>query len=329
MPERAPLHVALLADDPERRSALQRALAGQRGLEVVWDGALAGFDPERLGARPADLILVDLPALSGGVDQCERLLRQAPCPVLFNEGPVRAEMDWHGIMARKLDALARVAGPGVTRSAGEGEGPATLARPLTPGHAEGSPRVWALGASLGGPDALTRFLGGLPAAVEAGFILAQHMGPGMLPLLVEQLGRDAALPVRAASPGERLRMGEVLVVPVDRSFRLTPAGEIQLAAEPAAGSLRPSIDDVFATVGECYGAGAGAIVFSGMGQDGLRGARVLRDHGGLVWAQDSASAAIGSMPDAVRRAGLVSRSGTPEELARQLVAELQPVTAGA
>jgi chemosensory pili system protein ChpB (putative protein-glutamate methylesterase) len=73
-----------------------------------------------------------------------------------------------------------------------------------------------------------------------------------------------------------------------------------------------------------FGAKAGTIIFSGMGDDGARGCEAIAESGGVVWAQDIASCVVSSMPDQARKTGKVSYSANPEQLAKQLYEFYQP-----
>lgn len=183
-------------------------------------------------------------------------------------------------------------------------------------------RVWVLGASLGGPQAVRAFLSRLSGESPIAFILAQHIGEGFDQLLASQLDRETALHVACARAGARLRHGDVLLAPLDRALRIDRDGCVRLHPLAERGIYSPSIDEVMHEVAQRYGANAGAIVFSGMGDDGIEGARAIAAEGGVVWAQDAASAVISSMPDHARRAGVVSLSGPPESLADQLMKTL-------
>ncbi|MCW9018033.1 MAG: chemotaxis protein CheB, partial [Kangiellaceae bacterium] len=85
------------------------------------------------------------------------------------------------------------------------------------------------------------------------------------------------------------------------------------------GPYSPCIDDVIESVSQAYGDIAGAIIFSGMGQDGLNGARKMREKGGQVWAQSVDTCANASMPQAIIEGGQADFIGSPEELAQKLV----------
>lgn len=181
--------------------------------------------------------------------------------------------------------------------------------------------VWVLGASIGGPQALKEFVAELPADIPAAFIVAQHIGNGFVELLANQLDRVTALQVRAAETGLKLGAGQIVVAPVEQRISFSD-GVIALQPNRRKSVYSPSIDDVMTEVATAFGHRANAIVFSGMGCDGVEGARAVVASGGTVWGQESSTCVISSMADAARDAGVVSESGAPAELAARLLASL-------
>ncbi len=181
--------------------------------------------------------------------------------------------------------------------------------------------VWVLGASIGGPQAVKEFVAGLSKDIEATFIVAQHIGNGFVDLLADQLGRVTELDVRAAESGMALRPGQIVVAPVEQ--RMTFADGV-IALHPVARKsvYSPCIDDVMTEVAAAFEGRTHAIIFSGMGNDGVSGARAIVAAGGTVWAQAASTCVISSMADAARDAGVVSESDTPAELARRLLHSL-------
>jgi two-component system chemotaxis response regulator CheB/chemosensory pili system protein ChpB (putative protein-glutamate methylesterase) len=182
-------------------------------------------------------------------------------------------------------------------------------------------RVWVLGASIGGPEAVREFAAALPAETPALFILAQHMGSDFVDLMTQQLAKATKLRVQSARAGLRVAHGEIVVVPLDARVQVAPDGVLEVEPLTDALPYNPSIDQVLRDVADRYGGAAGAIIFSGMANDAVDGARHLAERGGVVWVQDPASCVISSMVDGARDAGLVSFSGTPAELARQFLVE--------
>ncbi len=185
--------------------------------------------------------------------------------------------------------------------------------------------VWVLGASIGGPQAVKQFLAALPPDMPASFVLAQHIGGGFVSLLAEQLGRVSYLKIDSASEGMRLQENHLLIAPVEKQIDFTDTGNLHLRPVMARSIYSPSIDAVMKACARRYGKRCRAIVFSGMGSDGTLGAREIVEHGGEVWAQDPDSCVISSMSDSVRSAGVVSYTGTPEELAERLITEMERI----
>lgn len=179
--------------------------------------------------------------------------------------------------------------------------------------------VWVLGASIGGPEAVKNFLTGIPEKLPVAFVLAQHLGDGFVPLLVNQLNAVSCFKVKEGVAGDYLRHGEVIIVPVNEQMMLDGNGCIQFIEKSWEGYYKPSIDAVIDTIINYYQQQSGVIIFSGMGADGVRGCqRFYEQHTGKIWAQSSDTCVISSMPDSVRKAGMVSYSGSPDALALEL-----------
>ncbi|NIP71702.1 MAG: chemotaxis protein CheB [Gammaproteobacteria bacterium] len=182
--------------------------------------------------------------------------------------------------------------------------------------------VWVLGASIGGPQAVKSFLAALPRDLPVCLVLAQHIGAGFVELLSEQLGRVTSMRVVCPQPGHVLEHGQLVVAPVEQRIALSEEGVVAMEPVVQRSIYNPCIDDVMRAAAARYGPSSGAIVFSGMGGDGLSGCRAIAERGGVVWAQDGASCVISSMADAVRNAGLAALSGPPRLLAERLLGHL-------
>ncbi|MBN8482553.1 MAG: chemotaxis protein CheB, partial [Xanthomonadales bacterium] len=183
-------------------------------------------------------------------------------------------------------------------------------------------KVWVLGASIGGPEAVREFLARIPKDYPALFLLAQHMGPEFVDLMAQQLAKTTALTVRTPTHGERVAHGDIVIVPLTQRLRVDREGIVVLepAAEPQP-AHSPSIDQLLRDIGDRFGAKAGAIIFSGMAEDAAEGSRHLVDRGGRVYVQDPRTCVISSMVDGVLETGVVSFTGSPLELADRLLGE--------
>jgi len=167
--------------------------------------------------------------------------------------------------------------------------------------------IIAIGASTGGPNALAALLPALPAGLQVPVVIVQHMPPLFTRLLAERLGRGGPLPVREATDGALLQPGHVFIAPGDRHLVVEgprSAPFVSLNVEPPENSCRPAVDVLFRSVAQVYGPSALAVVLTGMGQDGLRGAEQIRNMGGQVLVQDQASSVVWGMPGFVAQAGL-------------------------
>ena len=170
--------------------------------------------------------------------------------------------------------------------------------------------VVVIGASTGGPGALETVLAQLRPGLRCAVVVAVHLPGAFTASLVARLQRAAVLPVLPAVPGGRLVAGQVVVIPggTHMAVRRSAAGywTTCLAPEmPPTGGDVPSIDLLMSSAAATTDRLLG-VVLTGLGHDGTRGARAIRERGGQVLVQDAASAAVFSMPGAVLRAGLAS-----------------------
>lgn len=192
----------------------------------------------------------------------------------------------------------------------------TVTAPRPP-RTSGRPRHEAIGicTSTGGPGVLTEILGALPADFPLPLLVVQHIAAGFIDGLVQMLRDAVVLPVATAHDGAPLRPG-VWVAPEDAHLTITPARETALDRHTIAGPHRPSADLLLESLADVLGAGAVAVVLTGMGRDGAKGAAAIKARGGVVLAQDEASSSIYGMPRAAVQAG--ARPLAPQAIAAAL-----------
>ena len=170
-----------------------------------------------------------------------------------------------------------------------------------------SPRVVLIGSSTGGPAALSTVLQSFAEDFPLPILVVQHMPPFFTQLLAERLNQGCRLPVQEAHDGAPVRPGKVLLAPGDFHMKLVRRnGEISVTTDqgPQENFCRPAVDVLFRSATEVYGGSALAVVLTGMGQDGLRGARALHGLGAPIIAQDEHTSVVWGMPGAVANAGL-------------------------
>jgi two-component system chemotaxis response regulator CheB len=172
------------------------------------------------------------------------------------------------------------------------------------------PRVLLVGASTGGPQALNRFLGSLSGVIDhAPVLVVQHMPPTFTTILSEHLARAVGRPAREAIDGEEVRAGRIYVAPGGRHMRVTRRDGVPTIAlddGPLVNFCKPAVDPLFDSAAEIWGSKNLAVVLTGMGSDGTRGAATLVAAGGTVIAQDEETSVVWGMPGSVANAGLCS-----------------------
>jgi two-component system chemotaxis response regulator CheB len=182
--------------------------------------------------------------------------------------------------------------------------------------------IVAIGASTGGPKALATLLEGLPAAVPVPIVIVQHMPPVFTRYLAERLATCTALRCAEGTGGAPLEAGRVWIAPGDFHMTVVREGSrglLQLSTDPAENGCRPAVDPLFCSVAAAYGPGTLGVVLTGMGQDGLRGSREIRQAMGHVLIQDEATSVVWGMPGAVHRAGMADEVLPLEEMAPAIV----------
>ncbi len=239
-----------------------------------------------------------------------------------------------GKMARKpLAASAAVSGAAASVSAvaAETAQPAAVqpAKSVVPPAATKSStrvvpvacRLLVLGASTGGPMAIGQILRNLPASFSVPIVIVQHMPPLFTREFSERLDRLSALQVKEAEEGDLLKAGCVLVAPGGKQllFDAKGNGAITLREERDERILyQPSVDITLGSAASCFGNGVLAVVMTGMGEDGCRGAKIVKDHGGNVWIQDESSCVVYGMPGAIARKGLSDKTVKLDDLGSEL-----------
>jgi two-component system chemotaxis response regulator CheB len=212
--------------------------------------------------------------------------------------------------ARAASAVSFSAVPGAPRTA-----------LLASAGGDAVPRILAIAASTGGPNALADMLAGLPADYPLPIVITQHMPPIFTTLLAQRLMRDAGRECVEATDGEPLRRGCTYVARGDYHMTVqTLEGQpfLRLTQAPPENYCRPAADPMLRSVASMYGASTLAVVLTGMGEDGRRGCEEVQRRGGRVIVQDEATSIVWGMPGAVANAGLANWILPLGEIASQI-----------
>jgi two-component system chemotaxis response regulator CheB len=172
------------------------------------------------------------------------------------------------------------------------------------------PRILLIGASTGGPQALNAVVSKLNRVIDdAPVLIVQHMPPTFTTIFAEHLSRASGRIAREGVDGEPVRAGRIYIAPGGRHMRVDRRGgeaTIAIVDGPMVNFCKPSVDPLFSSAAEVWGAKCLALVLTGMGCDGTNGAAELVAAGGAVIAQDEATSVVWGMPGSVTHAGLCS-----------------------
>ena len=339
VPPGARIRVLVVDDSVVIRRLVTHALSEDPALEVVGAASNGAIALERIAQLNPDVITLDIemPEMDG-LAVLRRIRNQEGRPrvVMFSTLTDRGA-------ALTLESLALGADDYVTKAASVGSldrsmaslrqelvpkikqfflltgnappAGAPAAAPKPPGfspvpiRSTRQPKVLAIGVSTGGPTALGVIMPQFPADFPLPILIVQHMPPLFTRFLAERLQTATKLRVEEAADGAPVAAGTVLIAPGDYHMRVRAQnGEtvVRLDRSPPENSCRPSVDVLFRSAGEVYGGAAICAVLTGMGQDGMRGAAVLKASGAYVIAQDEATSVVWGMPGAVVGAGLAN-----------------------
>ena len=335
---RRPIRVLVSDDSLTIRTILTTTLGADADLEIAGTAINGQACLDALAADLPDLVVLDveMPVMDGISALREIRRRHAKLPVVMfsslTERGAQATVD--ALLAGANDYVAKPAGlnpaevgarirddlvgrikalvPRLRTAAPDavprGSTPPApvVARPRPAGLREPIRGV-VIAVSTGGPAALAEMLPACVAGAGVPILIVQHMPAFFTTQLADRLGKICTVPVREAAEGMLAAAGTVLLAPGGRHMEL--AGDplmprIRLHDGPPENSCRPSADVLFRSAARLWGAGTLGVVLTGMGRDGLAGARAIVEAGGGIIAQDEFSSVVWGMPGEVVRAGL-------------------------
>ncbi|GAB4288942.1 MAG: chemotaxis response regulator protein-glutamate methylesterase [Thiohalomonadaceae bacterium] len=261
---------------------------------LTTDGAKATLDA--LDAGAVDYLPKKFEDISRDQDEAKRQLCERVYAIGSNK---RAARPQRPAPAAPTAAVRPAAAPA-----------AAAVRPATgtmPAARRGQYRLVAIGTSTGGPVALQQVLTKLPGNFPLPLVLIQHMPGSFTPAFAQRLNQQCAIEVREAKDGDELKPGLALLAPGGKQMVLDQrAGRttVRITESDPGQNYKPSVDVTFSSVARIFPGQTLAVVLTGMGADGREGARLLKQGGSSVWAQDEASCVVYGMPAAIVEAGL-------------------------
>jgi two-component system chemotaxis response regulator CheB len=340
--------VLICEDSPTYAGALRRMLEHDGDISVAAVYGTAEEALRRLDRVRLDLITMDieLPGMDGLV-AVEEIMSSRPMPVLVLSSHVGSatRKAAAALAAGALDALAKddldLEHPGGSAGAAFRDRVRLLSRARVVRHprarlrsgpvAEGQERpASAVGicASTGGPQVIARLLASLPVDYQVPVLVVQHIAPGFAESVAHWLGESARVPVRVAADGTPAGPG-AWIAPQGAHLTISGSGRLSLDRRTVTGIHRPSGDVLFESIASAAGPAGVAVVLSGLGSDGARGAASVQDRGGLAMTVDEQSAAVYGMPRAAIERGVDLVLPIAEVAARLGALSYQPLPGAA
>lgn len=251
------------------------------------------------GIKIGALDLVEIPESIEGLSDAriQRIARQIAGAAARKTAPVSLK----DVLAVLRERTADTAGleSEIIESAGEPDARNALDRRFD---------IVGVAISTGGPSALSRLVPRLPAEFPAPILVVQHIIPGFIGGIAQRLDSTCAVNVKIAEDGEQLHSGSIYFSPDKMHLKAVWNGGrlcASLDAKPDNVLYRPSADILFESIAAACKSRTLAVMMTGMGQDGLKGLRLIKDAGGVTIAQDKASSAIYGMARAAVDANLI------------------------
>jgi two-component system chemotaxis response regulator CheB len=345
------IRVLVVEDSPTMRHHLREALAEDPELQVAGEAVTGEQAVEMTGRLRPDVITMDmmLPGISG-LEATEHIMAEHPTPILVVSSADRQELfstynalaagavdvmekprgddsdaDWSPRLRRTLRMVSRIRV--ITHPRAKLDGRARAATPPVPPPATATApaanalSVVAVGASTGGPAALTELLRELPPNFRTPVLCVQHIAASeqFAVAFSDWLAGQTRRNVRYATDGLPVRTlsGQVLLAPPDRHLYVRDH-VLRLSDGPQRHSCRPSVDVLFESVAVEYGGLAAGCLLTGMGRDGAAGLLQMRSRGAVTFAQDEQSCTVYGMPREAAMIGAAVHVLRPSRIAARL-----------
>lgn len=321
------IKVLVVDDSAIVRKILSRQLNQHRGIEVIGTAPDPYIARDKIVALQPDVLTLDveMPRMDG-ITFLGKLMKHHPIPVIILSSltPKGSKMALEALATGAVDVISK---PGPAYSVAEAcaelvekikvasrakINKKTLAQQQTHtpatrlSMAETTNKIFAIGASTGGVQALMSVLSALPANAP-GTLVVQHMPAKFTTSFAERLNNDCAVNVSEAKDGDRVIPGRVLIAPGEYHMLLQRSGAnyyVNIKDGPSVCRQKPSVELMFNSVAKYAGANAIGAILTGMGSDGAGGLLNMRQSGAHTIAQDEATSIVFGMPkEAIEKGG--------------------------
>ena len=335
-PEKSKIAVLVVDDSAVVRGFYQRIINETADITVIGTAGNGqqGVDFLQKNTAAVDVVLmdVDMPVMDG-LTALPKLLALKPSVVIIISSGLSERSAELSIKTLALGAkdfipkpqakndllsgqdfkdalLSRIRALTIHKS-GNPQRPVAAHSVRTRAHHNTSPiHALAIGASTGGPQALLHILKETPNPKNIPLFITQHMPPMFTTILAKQISETTSWPCVEAVSGDIARPGHAYLAPGDYHLTLSgtaAAPRMELNQNPPENFCRPAVDPMVRSLADIYGRGLLLLILTGMGTDGAKGAEVVADKGGTIWAQDEATSVVWGMPGAAAATGVCNQ----------------------
>jgi len=186
---------------------------------------------------------------------------------------------------------------------------AMLSKSTRPTHIDTTEKIIVVGASTGGTEALKTFLESMPIDAP-GIVIVQHMPENFTKAFAQRLNGICDLEIKEASDNDTVIRGRALIAPGNKHCLVKRSGAryyVEIKEGPLVCRHRPSVDVLFRSASRFVGKNAVGVIMTGMGDDGARGMKEMKENGSFNIAQDEKTCVVFGMPnEAIKRGGVDS-----------------------
>lgn len=300
-------------------------------LEMPGMGGLKAL-PEILAASPATQVLVVSSLTQDGAEATVEALSKGAADTLQKPRPGGFDAEYRSQLLGKIHALGSASSEADTDAlleteiGQEGSGKPERAGPigLKLKRPFKSPEVIAIGASTGGIHAVNLMLRELTPRCSLPILITQHLPNNFIPVFARQIEIASGRPTTIAQDGAEIGAGEIVIAAGDAHLcvqRVSGRLVVRTSSQPTSSGCLPSVDPMLSSLSKACDGRVLAVILSGMGRDGYKGAKELTETGGLIWAQNADTCAVWGMPGAVTKGGLTSLVAAPQGLGQAIMAK--------